>query len=128
MLPYRVTLIDLVELDMFDFGIILGMDWLYACYRSIDCTTQVVKFHFLNELILELKGGNSILRGKIISCLKYCNMIAKGCLYHVVRVKDIERETPSIELVPVVRDYQEVFTNDLPGVLPEWEIDFGIDL
>ena len=54
-------------------------------------------------------------------------MISKGCLYKVVRVKDLEFDIPSIELVPVVKDFPEVFP-DLPGIPPEWEIDFGIDL
>ena len=35
---------DLVELDKFDFDIILGMDLLLDCFASIDCTTRVVKF------------------------------------------------------------------------------------
>ena len=30
--------------------------------------------------------------------------------------------------VPVVSEFLEVFPNDLPGILPKWEIHFGIDL
>ena len=35
---------DLVELDMIDFDVIIGMEWLHACYASIDCRTRVFKF------------------------------------------------------------------------------------
>ena len=49
MLPNRVTLVDLVELDMFDFYIILGMDWLHDCFALIDSRTRVVNFQFPNE-------------------------------------------------------------------------------
>ena len=44
-LPNRVTLVDLIELDMLDFDIMLGMDWFHACFAYIDCRTRVVKFH-----------------------------------------------------------------------------------
>ena len=52
--------------------------------------------------------------GQIFSCLKACKMIDKGCLYHVVRVKDLECENPSTESVPVVRELPKVFLSDLP--------------
>ena len=46
--------------------LIMGMDWLHACFASIDCITRVVKFQFSNKPILEWKGGNSIPRSQII--------------------------------------------------------------
>ena len=52
----------------------------------------------------------------------------QGLFNHVVRVKDLECEILSIVSVPLVREFLEVFANDLPGVYPEQEIDFGIDL
>ena len=55
-------------------------------------------------------------------------MISKRFLYNIVRVKDIESEIPPLESAPIVKDFPDVFTNDLPGTLPQWEIDFGIDL
>ena len=36
---HRVLLADLIELDMVNFDVILGMDWLYSSYASIDCRT-----------------------------------------------------------------------------------------
>ncbi|KAH0669442.1 hypothetical protein KY285_023604 [Solanum tuberosum] len=55
-------------------------------------------------------------------------MISKGCIYHIVRVMDVESETPSLELSPLVSEFSEVLPDDLPGIPPEREIDFGIDL
>ena len=61
--PNRVTLVNLVELDMVYFNVILGMDKLHASFASIDCRRKVVKFQSPNEPILKVKEGNSILRG-----------------------------------------------------------------
>ena len=64
-------------------------------------------------------------KGSNHSCLKACKMIDKGCLYCVVRVKDLECETP-IKSVPVVREYLDVFPDDLPGVPPEQELSWAL--
>ena len=69
MLLNRVSYVDLVELDKFDFDIILGMDWLHACFASINYRKRVVRFNFPNKHVVEWKGGNSIPRCRIISCL-----------------------------------------------------------
>ena len=66
--------------------------------------------------------------GRFTSYLRATTMISKGYLYHLVRVKDSSLETPSLESVQVVYEFPEVFPKDLPGVPPEREIDFGIDL
>ncbi|WMV46128.1 hypothetical protein MTR67_039513 [Solanum verrucosum] len=55
-------------------------------------------------------------------------MISKGYLYHLVWVKDSSFESLILELVLVVNEFLEVFSDDLPGVFPEKEINFGIDL
>ena len=33
-LPNRVSYVELVELDVLDFDVILGMDWFHACFAS----------------------------------------------------------------------------------------------
>ena len=55
-------------------------------------------------------------------------MISKGYLYNIVIAHDQDSKIPSIESVPVLREFPKVFAIDLPGIPPKWEIDFGIDL
>ena len=57
--PNRFSFVDLVELDMLDFDIILGMDWLHACFTCIDCRTRVVRFNFPNEPLLSGRGKHA---------------------------------------------------------------------
>ncbi|KAH0672886.1 hypothetical protein KY284_023973 [Solanum tuberosum] len=108
---HKSTMVDLVELDMVDFDVILGMDRLYACYVSIDCRTRVFKFQFPNELVIEWKISSAVPKGHFILYLKARNV-----------------EKPHIQSVPVVKEFPEVFPDDLPGVPLVREIDFGIDI
>ncbi|KAH0765914.1 hypothetical protein KY285_001785 [Solanum tuberosum] len=95
-----------------------GMNWLHACYASIDCRTRVVKFQFPNEPVIEWSSSSTLPKGHFISCLKKRQLVFKGCVYHLVRVNNSSVETPPLESVLVVSEFPEVFPDDLPGVPP----------
>ena len=55
-------------------------------------------------------------------------MISKGCLYHIIRLQDLDSKISPIELVHVVSEFTEVFPNEILDIYPEREIDFSIDM
>ena len=85
----------------------------------MDCRTKRVYFHFLNEAVLEWEGNVGAPKGKFISYFKARKMIAKGYICHLVRVRDIEAESLTPQLVPVVNEFVDVFPEELPGLPPE---------
>ena len=52
-------MVDLIELDMVDFDVILGMDLLASCHSTLDFHNKVVKFDMLGELTIVLQGDQS---------------------------------------------------------------------
>ncbi|XP_059288068.1 uncharacterized protein LOC132041371 [Lycium ferocissimum] len=124
----RQTVADLIKLQMVDFDVIMGMDWLVSIYASVRCWTKTVMFHFLGERALEWKGNTTSPKGRFIPYLKAKKMILKGCIYHIVRVQDTEEKSPTFQSIPVVNEFLDVFPDELPGLPPEREIEFAIDV
>ncbi|KAJ1416417.1 Aspartic peptidase domain superfamily [Sesbania bispinosa] len=47
---------NLIALDMVDFDVILGMDWLASHYATLDCHNKVVKFEMPGEYAFSFQG------------------------------------------------------------------------
>ena len=66
---------------------------------------------------------------KLVSAMRAWKMLANGCQGYLANMVDKEQEkelTP--EDVPIIREYVDVFPQDLPGLPPEREISFEIEL
>ncbi|XP_070041273.1 uncharacterized protein [Nicotiana tomentosiformis] len=55
-------------------------------------------------------------------------MIRKRCIDHLVRVMDTTAEVPTLESVPIMNEFLDVFPDEHPRISPNREIDFGIDV
>ena len=53
----REMLADLILMDMYDYDVILGMDWLEAYHASVDCFRKEVVFRPLREPEFQFKGS-----------------------------------------------------------------------
>ncbi|GJV48228.1 putative reverse transcriptase domain-containing protein [Tanacetum coccineum] len=99
------------------------------------CREKIVRIPWGNEtLIIHGDGSNqgNVTRLNIISCTKTQKYMQKGFpifLAHVT-AKEVEdkSEKKRLEDVPIVRDFPEVFPEDLPGLPPTRQVEFQIDL
>jgi hypothetical protein len=98
-------LADLVVLKSKGINVILGMDWLSQHHGLISCADKVV--HLTNPDGTQVTSHT---RGHKLDIIVF-NMEAK-----------------SIEDVPVVREYPDVFPEELLGMPPDRNIEFVIDL
>nr|GFB77730.1 reverse transcriptase domain-containing protein [Tanacetum cinerariifolium] len=117
------------------FDAIIGMDWLAKYQAIIVCDEKIVRIYWGNEtLIIHGDGSNrgNATRLSIISCTKTEKYVKKGFpifLAHIT-TKEVEDKSKEKRLVdvPVVRDFPEVFPDDLPGLPPIRPVEFQIDL
>ena len=88
----------------------------------------MVKFQFLGASVFEWSENSVSPKSHLISYLKARKLISKGCIYHLVRVKNTKSETLTLQSVNIVNEFSDVSSDDLPGIPPDREIKLGIDL
>ena len=64
----------------------------------------------------------------IISFLHAKKKVSKGYLAFLAYLRDDTTQVPPIESVLIVREFLDVFPSDLPGMPPDRDINFCIDL
>ncbi|GJR81546.1 putative reverse transcriptase domain-containing protein [Tanacetum coccineum] len=96
----RIRPANLLPIHMFDFDVILGMDWLASHRATIDCYART----------------------------KARTLISHGCQGFLASVMDTFFGESNIENLSVVREFADVFPDELPGLPPAREIEFGIEL
>nr|GEU66985.1 putative reverse transcriptase domain-containing protein [Tanacetum cinerariifolium] len=119
---------NLLPLEMSDFDIILGMDWLNKHRATIDCHTKRVIFGDLNNPEYIYHGSRTGKPIKIISALKARTLISHGCKGFLASIKDTSLDETRLESYPVVQNFPDVFPDELPGLPPECEVEFTIEL
>ncbi|XP_070025276.1 uncharacterized protein [Nicotiana sylvestris] len=113
---------------MVDFDVILGIDWLSPYHDILDYHAKMVTLALLGLPRLEWRGTSGHFTSRVISYVKARHMVEKGHLAYLAYVHDSSVDVPSIDSVPVIHEFLEVFPTDLPGMTPDRIIDFCIDL
>ncbi|KAL5555351.1 hypothetical protein UlMin_037587 [Ulmus minor] len=68
-------------------------------------------------------------RTPFLSSLKAGKLLKQGCMGYLVNMLDTTMKlTTQPEDVPIVKEFLDVFPEDLPGIPPDREIEFKIDL
>ncbi|KAB2617261.1 S ribonuclease [Pyrus ussuriensis x Pyrus communis] len=119
---------DLIPLDIVDFDVILGTDWLHFYRANIDCYGKVVTFHRPGLPVVTFVGEQCGVRHGVISALRAKKLLTKGCQGYLAHVVLEETVTSRMEDVRVVRHFPDVFPEDLPGLPPDRDVEFTIEL
>ncbi|KAJ9544268.1 hypothetical protein OSB04_023975 [Centaurea solstitialis] len=120
--------IDLIPIKIGSFDIIVGMDWMSNHRATICCAEKMVLLALPDGGVLEVYGEKPRKDIKIVSYMKMRNHLRKECVAFMAHVVDKKAEEKSIQDIPVVREFPEVFPEELPGLPPPRLVEFHIDL
>ena len=118
----------LILLNIHDFDVILDMDWLSRHHATVDCYRKEVRFYRPGETEVVFCGLRKILPTSTMTAMRASKMLQKsyqGYLAYAIEVRD---SGSRLEDIPVVREFPDVFPEDLPSISPNKEIDFHIEL
>ena len=119
---------DLIVIDLKGLDVILGMDWLASNYATMDCFRKEVILRRPGLPVVIFYGERRRAPSGLISAISARWLLQKGCKVYLAHVVDTRSDEVRLENVPVVREFLDVFHDDLPGLPPERETDFPIDL
>ena len=117
-----------VALDIRDFDVVLGMDWLSRHRATLDCYKKEVKLHRSGKLEVKFRGIHRELSSSMISAMVAQRMLHKGCQGYLAYVVKTGKKGTTLDEIPIVREFLDVFPDDIAGLPPEREVEFTIDL
>ncbi|XP_024963511.1 uncharacterized protein LOC112503749 [Cynara cardunculus var. scolymus] len=120
--------IDLIPIKLGSFDVVVGMDWLSKNRAEICCFERIVRIPFQDGETFSIQGEKPGRSLKMVSCVKICMYMRKKCVAFLAHVSERKSEEKQIQDIPVVRNYPEVFPDDLSGLPPYRQVEFRIDL
>ncbi|KAG8499137.1 hypothetical protein CXB51_005567 [Gossypium anomalum] len=119
---------DLMLLPFDEFDAILGMDWLTTHDVIVNCGKKFIELKCENGKILRVNSKEPDSSFAMISIMSAQKCLRKGYEAYLAFVLNIKDPELKIESVPVVCEFPDVFPEELPGLPPVREVEFGIEL
>ncbi|KAI3735710.1 hypothetical protein L6452_15220 [Arctium lappa] len=124
----REFTIDLLPMLIGGFDVMVGMDWLSNNHAEIVCSKKLIRLpnHFGEVVVIydEKRKGEVA----IITMAKARKCLVKGCSSFLAYVIDANLKKSKLEDVKIMREFPDVFPDDLPGLPPDRQVEFRIDL
>ena len=119
---------DLMELPLEEFDLILGMDWLTKHKATLDCAAKRMVLRTVNDEEVMIIGERRDYLSNVVSALRAEKLMRKGCEAYLALVSEAKTEDLTVETIRTVREFRDVFPEELSGLPPNREVEFGIDL
>ncbi|XP_073021745.1 uncharacterized protein [Primulina eburnea] len=113
---------------MVEFDVILGMDWLSKSHAIVDCRRKIIKLRTPSQKEITYHG-KAKKRKSLLSASQTWKAMKSGEIVYLAMVNEVNEGVElKIEDIPVVQEFSDVFPEELPGMVPDREIKFEINL
>ncbi|XP_073133609.1 uncharacterized protein [Henckelia pumila] len=124
-----IMITNLINLSMSDFDCIIGMDTLTNYRATVDCFHGVVRFRPYVGDKWNFYGDDSRSRIPLVSSMQMFGLLSTGNEGYLIYAVDATQDKGlNVSDIPVVEEFPDVFSEEIPGFSPQREIDFRIDL
>ena len=120
--------IDLIPMKLGCFDVIVGMDWLSSHRVSVKCADKCLEIPQSSGEVLKIYGETPSKGLRLMSFVQADKYLRKGYLAFLVHVEDKQKEEKSLHDIPVVREFPDVFPDDISGLPPPRQVEFRIEL
>ena len=111
-------------IDMLEFDVILGMDWLTAYRVVIDCECRRVTAYMQDGTrVVFQRDKHDIFPQTVYE--SRCQEQLAGWLASLTLEDEVR---PDLDLPRIVCEYEDVFSDELSGLPPQRVVYFGIEL
>jgi hypothetical protein len=111
------------------YNLLIGMDWLATHKAKLDSYHKTLECVSKERKRITLQGIRKPVSVRQISALQMRKYCRKGCpLYAIQVLKTLEGAKPSPDDHPILREYRDVFSEEVSGLPPKRDIDFSIEL
>jgi hypothetical protein len=123
-----VTRANLYITILGSYDVMIGMDWLELHEAILNCKTKRWSLVDDEEQRWVIVGQNQGVSLRFISSLQLWKSMRKRCKLYGILVLNKKGVAEGLEHLWVVREFADVFPEELLGMPPERELDFTIDL
>ncbi|KAJ8753028.1 hypothetical protein K2173_008816 [Erythroxylum novogranatense] len=108
--------------------VVTGMDTLQKYHANLYCKQKTVEFELEDGRKVVFMGDRKVSPPRIVSAMTTVRMMSKGCEAYLAYVLDTKADRGRLEDIPIVREFPDVFPEELPGLPRPREIEFPVKL
>ncbi|XP_011011280.1 PREDICTED: uncharacterized protein LOC105115907 [Populus euphratica] len=107
--------------------VVEGMNWLSKYKASIYCYAKTITFQTCKGKRMIFEGERILKPIALMSVVTAQKLLRKGCRGYLAYILNSDDEGPRLKDIPMVKEFPDVFPEELPEPPPEREVEVSID-